>query len=133
MEQAIKEAGKGGEIQNKDGWPCKVDEDGISLWSMNNGGLHVMTSKEALNDGWTVAKVVNMEDKIRGIIARLTGIEVEKVTNNATLVKDLGADSLDVAFCVIAFEDEFGIEIPDKHGEAWRTVGDVILYLKQVP
>ena len=56
MKQAIKKAGIGGEVQNKDGWPCKVDEDGITLLSMHNGGCHVMTSKEALDEGWTVAK-----------------------------------------------------------------------------
>ena len=56
MEQAIKEAGPGGEVQNRDGWSCKVAEDGITLLSMHSGGCRVMTSKEALDDGWTVVK-----------------------------------------------------------------------------
>ncbi|MDQ7038727.1 MAG: acyl carrier protein [Aquificota bacterium] len=72
-----------------------------------------------------------IEDRIREIIADQLGVEVEKVTPEAKFVDDLGADSLDVVELIMAFEEEFGIEIPDEDAEKIQTVGDVINYLKE--
>ena len=58
------------------------------------------------------------------------GVEPEKVTDEASFVEDLGADSLDTVELVMAFEEEFGIDIPDEDAEQMRTVGDAIKYLK---
>lgn len=69
--------------------------------------------------------------KVREIIVNELGVEAEKVTDDASFVEDLGADSLDTVELVMAFEEEFGIDIPDEDAETLRTVGDAIRYLKK--
>ena len=69
--------------------------------------------------------------RVREIIINELGGEAEKVTDEAAFVEDLGADSLDTVELVMAFEEEFGIEIPDEDAEQMRTVGDAIKYLKE--
>ena len=71
------------------------------------------------------------EARVREIIINELGVEPEKVTNEASFVEDLGADSLDTVELVMAFEEEFGIDIPDEDAEKMRTVGDAIGYLKE--
>jgi acyl carrier protein len=71
-----------------------------------------------------------LEERIREIIADQLGVEADKVVPEAKFVEDLGADSLDVVELIMAFEEEFGIEIPDEDAEKIQTVGDVINYLK---
>jgi acyl carrier protein len=72
----------------------------------------------------------NTEAKVKEIIINELGVEPEKVTPDASFVEDLGADSLDTVELVMAFEEEFGIEIPDEDAEGLQTVGDAIRYLK---
>ncbi len=72
-----------------------------------------------------------LEDRIKEIIADQLGVEQEKIVPEAKFVDDLGADSLDVVELIMAFEEEFGIEIPDEDAEKIQTVGDVISYLKE--
>jgi acyl carrier protein len=67
--------------------------------------------------------------RVREIIINELGVEAEKVTDEASFVEDLGADSLDTVELVMAFEEEFGIDIPDEDAEQMRTVGDAIKYL----
>jgi acyl carrier protein len=69
-------------------------------------------------------------DKVREIIANELGVEMDKVTDEASFVEDLGADSLDTVELVMAFEEEFGVEIPDEDAEQMLTVGDAIRYLQ---
>ena len=73
----------------------------------------------------------NAESKDKEIIINELGVEPEKVTNEASFVEDLGADSLDTVELVMAFEEEFGIEIPDEDAEQLQTVGDAIRYMKE--
>jgi len=73
----------------------------------------------------------NAEAKVKEIIINELGVEPEKVTPEASFVEDLGADSLDTVELVMAFEEEFGIEIPDEDAEQLQTVGDAIRYLKE--
>ena len=68
--------------------------------------------------------------KVKEIIVNELGVEPEKVTAEASFVEDLGADSLDTVELVMAFEEEFGIDIPDEDAEQMRTVGDAIKYLQ---
>ncbi len=71
------------------------------------------------------------ENRVREIIINELGVESEKVTDDASFVEDLGADSLDTVELVMAFEEEFGLDIPDEDAEQMRTVGDAIEYLKK--
>jgi acyl carrier protein len=72
----------------------------------------------------------NIEAKVKEIIVNELGVEPEKVTTDASFVEDLGADSLDTVELVMAFEEEFGMEIPDEDAEQLQTVGDAINYLR---
>ncbi|MDH3271856.1 MAG: acyl carrier protein [Gemmatimonadota bacterium] len=69
--------------------------------------------------------------RVREIIINELGVEPDKVTDEASFVEDLGADSLDTVELVMAFEEEFGIDIPDEAAEQMRTVGDAIKYLNE--
>jgi len=71
-----------------------------------------------------------LEDKVSDIIVEQLGVNAEQVNAEASFIEDLGADSLDVVELVMAFEEEFGAEIPDEDAEKLRTVGAVLEYLK---
>ncbi len=73
----------------------------------------------------------NAESKVKEIIINELGVEPEKVTNEASFVEDLGADSLDTVELVMAFEEEFGCEIPDDAAETILTVGDATKFLEK--
>ena len=75
--------------------------------------------------------MADIEAKVKDIIINELGVEAEKVTNEASFVDDLGADSLDTVELVMAFEEEFGIEIPDEDAEKLTSVGDAVDYIKQ--
>ena len=68
-------------------------------------------------------------DKVREIIADELGVELEKVSDDASFVEDLGADSLDTVELVMRFEEEFEVEIPDEDAEKIQTVQDAINYI----
>jgi acyl carrier protein len=72
----------------------------------------------------------SIEAKVKEIITNELGVEADKVTAEASFVEDLGADSLDTVELVMAFEEEFGVDIPDEDAEQMRTVGDAIKYLQ---
>ena len=71
----------------------------------------------------------NVEEKVKDIIVEELGVEREKLTNEASFMEDLGADSLDTVELVMAFEKEFDLDIPDEEAEKLRTVGDALQYL----
>ena len=73
----------------------------------------------------------NTEARVKEIIVNELGVEAEKVTPEASFVEDLGADSLDTVELVMAFEEEFGMEIPDEDAEQLQTVGDAIKYIEE--
>ena len=73
----------------------------------------------------------SIEARVREIIINELGVEAEKVTDDASFVEDLGADSLDTVELVMAFEEEFGLDIPDEEAEKMRTVGDAVRYLNK--
>ncbi len=73
----------------------------------------------------------NTAAKVKEIIINELGVDPEKVTNEASFVDDLGADSLDTVELVMAFEEEFTIDIPDEDAEQMRTVGEAIAYIEK--
>jgi acyl carrier protein len=73
----------------------------------------------------------SIADRVKEIIVNELGVEAEKVTPDASFVEDLGADSLDTVELVMAFEEEFGLDIPDEDAEQMQTVGQAIEYLKK--
>jgi acyl carrier protein len=72
-----------------------------------------------------------LEEKVKKIIVEQLGADEEDVIPDASFVDDLGADSLDTVELVMAFEEEFGIEIPDEDAEKILTVQNVIDYIKE--
>src|SRR5205807_6394224 len=72
-----------------------------------------------------------IEEKVKDIIVEQLGVNPEQVTPQASFIEDLGADSLDIVELVMAFEEEFSVEVPDEDAEKLQTVGDVINYIKE--
>lgn len=70
-------------------------------------------------------------DKVRDIVVDQLGVEADEVNIDSTFIDDLGADSLDIVELIMAFEEEFGIEIPDEASEKIKTVQDVVSYIDQ--
>ncbi|MBC2850795.1 acyl carrier protein [Cetobacterium sp. 8H] len=71
-----------------------------------------------------------MLDKIREIVVEQLGVDADQVTLESNFVEDLGADSLDTVELIMAFEEEFDIEIPDTDAEKIKTVKDVVDYIE---
>ena len=73
---------------------------------------------------------MSVEQRVKQIIVEQLGVDEGQVDNNASFVDDLGADSLDIVELVMAFEEAFGIEIPDEDAEKIATVKDAIDYIE---
>jgi acyl carrier protein len=73
----------------------------------------------------------NVAEKVRSIIVEQLGVEADEVTPEASFTEDLGADSLDIVELVMAFEEEFGIEIPDEDAEKIGRVSEAVGYIEQ--
>ncbi len=73
----------------------------------------------------------SVEEKVRDIIVDQLGVNAEQVVLGARFIEDLGADSLDTVELVMAFEEEFSIEVPDEEAEKLQSVGDVVKYVEE--
>lgn len=73
----------------------------------------------------------DIADRVKKIVVEHLGVDAEKVTPEASFIDDLGADSLDTVELVMAFEEEFGVEIPDDAAETILTVGDAVNFLEK--
>jgi len=73
----------------------------------------------------------DIADRVKKIVVEHLGVEEEKVTESASFIEDLGADSLDTVELVMAFEEEFGLEIPDDAAEKIQTVKDAIDFIRE--
>ena len=71
----------------------------------------------------------DINERVKKIVVEHLGVDGAKVTDDASFIDDLGADSLDTVELVMAFEEEFGIEIPDDAAEKISTVSDAIKYI----
>ena len=72
----------------------------------------------------------NVLEKVKKIVVENLGVEADKVTEKSSFIDDLGADSLDTVELVMAFEEEFGCEIPDEEAEKILTVEDAVKYIE---
>lgn len=72
----------------------------------------------------------DVNERVKKIVVNYLNVEEEKVTEKASFIDDLGADSLDTVELVMAFEEEFGVEIPDDAAEKIQTVGDAVDFIK---
>ncbi len=72
----------------------------------------------------------SVEEKVKEIIVEQLGVNPEQVVGSASFIEDLGADSLDTVELVMAFEEEFGVEVPDEDAEKLKTVDNVIQYIE---
>jgi len=70
-------------------------------------------------------------EKVRGIIVDQLGVEAAQVTPEASFIDDLGADSLDIVELIMAFEEEFDLDIPDEDAEKIASVQDAVDYIKE--
>ncbi|QSR86319.1 acyl carrier protein [Candidatus Methylacidiphilum infernorum] len=78
-----------------------------------------------------MAEKKSIEERVKNIIVEQLGVNPEQVTPKARFIEDLGADSLDTVELVMAFEEEFNVEVPDEEAEKLQTVGDVIRYIEE--
>jgi len=75
--------------------------------------------------------MADVKEKVKNIIINQLGVNEEEVTEEASFIEDLGADSLDIVELVMQFEEEFGIEIPDEDAEKIKNVGEAIKYISE--
>lgn len=101
------------------------------------GAGNLITQDAAFNEADTKTKQVeetdmsDIADRVKKIVVEHLGVEADKVTEGASFIDDLGADSLDTVELVMAFEEEFGVEIPDDAADTILTVGDAIKYIEK--
>jgi acyl carrier protein len=92
------------------------------------GAARAVATINASRERWTMSET---SDRVKKIVVEHLGVEADKVTEEASFIDDLGADSLDIVELVMAFEEEFGVEIPDDAAEKITTVRDAIDYIDQ--
>ena len=76
-------------------------------------------------------KMSDVAERVKKIVVEHLGVDADKVVEGANFIDDLGADSLDTVELVMAFEEEFGVEIPDDQAETIVTVGDAVRFLEK--
>jgi len=74
--------------------------------------------------------VASVQERVIEIVASQLGVSKEQISPETSFINDLGADSLDTVELVMAFEEEFGVEVPDEEAEKLQTVGDVVKYIE---
>jgi acyl carrier protein len=89
----------------------------------------VSMSAEIRDEDKTVMS--DVAERVKKIVIEHLGVDADKVVDNANFIEDLGADSLDTVELVMAFEEEFSVEIPDDAAETIVTVGDAVRFLEK--
>jgi acyl carrier protein len=80
---------------------------------------------------WMEERPMSAEERVKSIIVEQLGVDADEVTPDASFVEDLGADSLDQVELIMAFEEEFGVEISDDEAEKIRKVKDAVEYIEK--
>jgi acyl carrier protein len=113
----------GADFMNFYDFPCLIRFRGCQVRSASDNHLHRQHSQILLMSDKSI------EARVKDIIVDQLGVNADQVTIEAKFVEDLGADSLDTVELVMAFEEEFDIEVPDEEAEKLQAVGDVITYI----
>jgi acyl carrier protein len=110
----------------------RTDEIRGSRRRARPSSLNLISGNRAANEVLTTDEDAQMSDtaeRVKKIVVEHLGVDADKVTESASFIDDLGADSLDTVELVMAFEEEFGVEIPDDAAETILTVGDAVKYI----
>jgi acyl carrier protein len=99
--------------------------DGFLFWFSGLGGFPGLVVGSWFSGGGTEPMANDLSDRIQSIVADQLGVELADVTKDASILDDLGADSLDVVELVMTLEEAFDIEVPDDAVEEMRTIGDI--------
>jgi acyl carrier protein len=100
-----------------------------SIERRSSGGIHHRRAIAPRRTG--EEQMSDVAERVKKIVVEHLGVEADKVVDNANFIDDLGADSLDTVELVMAFEEEFGVEIPDDQAETIVTVGDATKFLEK--
>ena len=92
-------------------------------------GRKPAANEDLKTDKYEDAYMSDTAERVKKIVVEHLGVDADKVTEGASFIDDLGADSLDTVELVMAFEEEFGVEIPDDAAETILTVGDAVKYI----
>jgi acyl carrier protein len=104
---------------------------GLGTAEKRHYALHQPPNGNGIIRTTRVASMSDIAERVKKIVAEHLGVEPEKVTESASFIDDLGADSLDTVELVMAFEEAFNCEIPDDAAETILTVGDAIKFLEK--
>lgn len=96
----------------------------VLVLPLKRNTILIQTNEQRIED------MSNVDERVKKIVIEHLGIDAAKVTEGASFIDDLGADSLDTVELVMAFEEEFGIEIPDDAAEKIQTVKDAISFIQ---
>jgi acyl carrier protein len=107
-------------------FPAGVDHDDAAF-----GDCGIAKPAKPIKRRTRFWKMDDIGERVKKIVVEHLGVEPEKVTDGASFIDDLGADSLDTVELVMAFEEEFGCEIPDDAAETILTVGDAVKFLEK--
>jgi len=100
------------------------------LWISETRAAHPRAGSTNNHSAWSSKPMSTIEERVKKIVVEQLGVKEEEVTNSASFVDDLGADSLDTVELVMALEEEFECEIPDEEAEKITSVQQAIDYIK---
>jgi acyl carrier protein len=101
----------------------------LGVFEVAKSGQQAITKPNANPQQLQLMSDKSIEARVKDIIVDQLGVNADQVTTEAKFVEDLGADSLDTVELVMAFEEEFDIEVPDEEAEKLQAVGDVVTYI----
>ena len=108
----------------------------LAYWNVEIGLRNYQNGQIIYSDLFLIGKprifvMSDIAEKVKAIVVEHLGVEADKVSDTASFIDDLGADSLDNVELVMAFEEEFGVEIPDDAAEKIVTVKDAITFIEE--
>jgi acyl carrier protein len=107
----------------------RVERSAFPLRGVDRGiGTNAGAKARRIREVKTMSDVA---ERVKKIVVEHLGVDADKVVESANFIDDLGADSLDTVELVMAFEEEFGVEIPDDQAETIVTVGDAVKFLEK--